>query len=164
MVATGSLGALFSLIFSRLFLVETPRFTAHVLGDHQKAVEDLAKQVKEFFEVPCRSIDYKLIKQNNILINIQKKSSLFNLIQCEIDYTMEVQSAIGRDPEDVMDADLPSKMSAFQFVTKYFSRIFLASSGWLIFNIVFFGLIILIDQPAKVIGLNKGILIFSGDV
>mmetsp|Transcript_2448 Transcript_2448/g.2556 ORF Transcript_2448/g.2556 Transcript_2448/m.2556 type:complete len:767 (+) Transcript_2448:215-2515(+) len=118
-VATGSLGALFSLIFSRLFLVETPRFTAHVLGDHQKAVEDLAKQ-------------------------------------CEIDYTMEVQSAIGRDPEDVMDADLPSKMSAFQFVTKYFSRIFLASSGWLIFNIVFFGLIILIDQPAKVIGLNKG--------
>jgi hypothetical protein len=58
-----------------------------------------------------------------------------------------------------MDLELFSKMSAFQFVSKYFSRIFLASSGWLIFNIVFFGLLILIDQPTKVIGLNKGMFI-----
>jgi hypothetical protein len=73
---------------------------------------------------------------------------------------MEVQSATGRDPEDIMDIELSSKMTASQFAAKYLSRIFLVSSGWLIVNIVFFGLIILIDQPTKVIGLNKGIFYF----
>ena len=44
-VAAGSFGALVTLMFSYLFLVETPRFVSHVMGEHQKAVEDLAKQV-----------------------------------------------------------------------------------------------------------------------
>ena len=44
-VATGSFGALVTLFFSKLFLVETPRFTSHIAGDHLLAVEDLACQV-----------------------------------------------------------------------------------------------------------------------
>ena len=45
-VATGSLGALVTLFFSKLFLVETPRFTSHTLGEHLLAIEDLASQVR----------------------------------------------------------------------------------------------------------------------
>ena len=48
-VAAGSFGALVTLMFSYLFLVETPRFVSHVMGEHQKAVEDLAKQVSIFY-------------------------------------------------------------------------------------------------------------------
>ena len=44
-VATGSFGAVLTLTLSCLFLYETPRFTSHILGDHQKAIEDLANQV-----------------------------------------------------------------------------------------------------------------------
>lgn len=85
------------------------------------------------------------------------------MIQCEIDYTIEVQSATGRDPESVVETKESSNITVLQFVTKYFTRVFLASCAWLIFNVVFFGLIILIDQPTKVIGFNKGIFLFSSD-
>lgn len=47
-VATGAFGAILTLMFSKIFLIETPRFTSHVLGNHQKAVEDLASQVSQY--------------------------------------------------------------------------------------------------------------------
>jgi hypothetical protein len=47
-LAAGSFGALVTLMFSFLFLVETPRFISNVMGEHQRAVEDLAKQVGNF--------------------------------------------------------------------------------------------------------------------
>lgn len=34
---------------------------------------------------------------------------------------------------------------------------FLASTTWFIFNMIFSGLLILIDEPTKVIGFTKGI-------
>lgn len=44
-LSAGGCGALITLLLSRCFLIESPRFTAHVLGKHMQAVHDLAVQV-----------------------------------------------------------------------------------------------------------------------
>ena len=78
-------------------------------------------------------------------------------LQCEIDYTREARTAFGRDTEQPSTLRLQSKeLSLYKFLHRYSSSIFLASATWMIINIVFIGQLLLIDQPTKIIGFNKG--------
>ena len=121
-VSAGAFGALLTFIFSRLYIVETPRFMAQVAGEYAKAIDDLAHQ-------------------------------------CEIDYRDQLLAAEAGHEEskgEGLEVEHLEQVYFREFLARHGVNLLLASLSWFFVNIVFSGLLILIEEPARVIGFNKG--------
>ena len=90
----------------------------------------------------------------------QPYSTLYLLIlhplQSEIDYTRDIRSIASFESDMPVERADANSLTMSQFFAKHSVALFLASTTWFIFNLVFSGLLILIDQPTMVIGFTKG--------
>ena len=147
-LSAGTIGSLFALLLSRLFLFETPRFTAHVVHADLRAIENLSKE---------SNINYTEIAKLRF-DDIEAATSFTNInntTKGDSNLKKQLNNSSGVTDYSIRPG-MGNELSFYDFWCKFYYPIILCSLNLFVINVVFVGLLILLEPVAMYIGYNKG--------